>query len=220
MKRIGRVVFLLDVDNTLLDNDTVAADLRRHLNRQIGAARQRLYWRIFESLRRELGYADYLGAVQRYRARYPADQHFAQVSAFLIDYPFARRVYPRARRVLGLLRRLGRTVLFTDGDAVFQPLKTRASGLSRATGGRALVYVHKEKNLRDVERLYPARRYVLVDDKPRILKAVKRAWKDRVITVWPRQGHYAAGVSRGDWADVAVPRIGDLLRLDWAALLH
>jgi FMN phosphatase YigB (HAD superfamily) len=206
-------VFLFDVDNTLLDNDRVADDLRRHLTEEFGAERQELYWDEFERLRDELGYADYLGALQRFRLAYPHDTHMLTLSEWLVDYPFGERLYPGAIELVESLRERGRPVILSDGDVVFQPRKVRRSGLWDAFGGEVLIYVHKERELDDVERRYPAARYVLVDDKIRVLAAVKEAWGDRVTTVFPRQGHYALDeelVARYPAPDVTVGRIGDL----------
>ena len=215
------VVFLLDVDNTLLDNDRVAADLKRYLTREVGTERQECYWAIFEALRAELGYADYLGALQRYRIEYPRDPHLLAVSSFLVNYPFANRLYPESLDVLERLALWGPTVILSDGDVVFQPRKVERSGLFDAVAGRVLIYIHKERELEDVERRYPAERYVLVDDKIRILTAVKRVWGRRLTTVFPRQGHYAhaADVATCPPADVTIERIGDLLNYDLPALL-
>ena len=214
------VVFLLDVDNTLLDNDHIAADLRRHLTQEVGVDRQERYWAIFEQLRSELGYADYLGALQRYRNENPRDPHLLCLSSFLVNYPFATRLYPDALDVIDHLATFGPTVILSDGDVVFQPLKVERSGLSEAVERRVLIYIHKERELDDVEQRYPAERYVLVDDKVRILTAVKQHWGARVTTVFPRQGHYAhdAEVARWPPPDVTVERIGDLLRHDMTTL--
>jgi len=216
------VVFLVDVDNTLVDNDRVAADLKRHLEREIGHEREAHYWAIFEALRAELGYADYLGALQRYRVAHPRDLQVLTVSSFLVDYPFANRLYPGSLDVLEQFRAWGPTVILSDGDAVFQPRKIERSGLHALVEGHVLIYIHKERELDDVERRYPADHYVLVDDKLRILTAVKRAWERRVTTVFVRQGHYALE-PRIDTtypaADVAVARIGELLAYDLASLL-
>ena len=218
------VVFLLDVDNTLLDNDRIADDLRAHLAGQFGAAGER-YWAHFEALRKELGYADYLGALQRYRADLEengeAAHRLLSVSQFLIDYPFADRLYPGALDVLEKLARTGPTVILSDGDAVFQPRKVQRSGIWKAVDGRVLIFVHKEEMLDTVEREYPARRYVLIDDKERILDAVKKIWGEKLVSVFPRQGHYAhdpenAGKYRKP--DVTVEKIGDLLEMDIGAL--
>jgi FMN phosphatase YigB (HAD superfamily) len=214
MTRPARVVFLLDVDNTLLDSDRVIADLKRHLTRVLGARRQRHYWAIFEKLREELGYADYLGALQRYRAENPTDAGFLQTSFYLVDYPFANRLYPAALDVIERLGSWGPTVILSDGDVIFQPRKVERSGLYEATEGRVLIYIHKERHLDDVALRYPARHYVLVDDKLRILTAAKQAWGPRLTTVFPRQGHYAndpAILAAYPKADVTIERIGDLL---------
>ncbi len=213
------VVFLFDVDNTLLDNDRVAADLREYLERKVGHERQERYWSAFEQLRLELGYADYLGALQLYRASYPHDPELLTLSHFLLEYPFADRLYPGALEVVRHVRSLGKPVILSDGDVVFQPHKVRRSGLYDAFAGAVLIYVHKELELEDVRRRYPADHYVLVDDKVRILAAVKQAWGPRVTTVFPRQGHYAldeAAVRRFPAPDLAIAAIGDLMALDWS----
>jgi FMN phosphatase YigB (HAD superfamily) len=207
-------VFLLDVDNTLLDNDAVEADLHRHLVAQLGPKLAESYWKAFEELRDELGYADYLGALQRVRSAYPRETHLLETSAYLIKYPFAERVYPGAIETLRRLNELGRTVILSDGDAVFQPHKIRQSGLWAAVDGDVLVYVHKERELEDVERRYPAKHYVIVDDKLRILEAIKHRWDGRATTVFLRQGHYAtdvASLETSSPADLAVDRIGELV---------
>ncbi len=207
------VVFLLDVDNTLLDNDRVEEDLRRHLEAEFGAQSRDRYFAIFEELRAELGYADYLGALQRYRLEKQCDQRLLLMSSFLVDYPFAERLYGGALNVIRHLGALGPTVILSDGDVVFQPLKVQRSGLWEAVGGRVLIYVHKEEMLAEVERLYPARHYVMVDDKLRILAAMKDAWKDRLTTVFPRQGRYATdphNVAAYPPAQITVEHISDL----------
>jgi FMN phosphatase YigB (HAD superfamily) len=216
------VVFLMDVDNTLLDNDRVEQDLRQHITEAFGVEPQKRYWDIFEQLRAGLGYADYLGALQRYRVEHPGDPQLLNISLFLVNYPFAERLYPRAIDVIDRLRRSGRVVILSDGDVVFQPRKVERSGLWDAVSGHVLIYIHKEQMLDDVERRYPAPRYVLVDDKLRILTAVKRAWGSRVTTIFPRQGHYArdpALVARFPAADVTIERIGDLVDSDFGPLL-
>ena len=217
MPPANSVVFLLDVDNTLLDNDRVAADLREHLTRAFGPERQERYWAIFEEIRAQVGYADYLGALQRYRAENPRDPHFLETSFYLADYPFADRLFPRAIDVINRLGNRGPTVILSDGDVVFQPRKVQRSGLFDAVGSRVLIYIHKEEELEDVEQRYPARHYVLIDDKLRILAAVKKVWGDRVTTVFPRQGHYALDpkvLAKYPAADVSVDRIADLMDYD------
>ena len=208
------VVFLFDVDNTLLDNDAVVRDYRAHLLREAGPEAGERYWAIFEELRRELGYADYLGALQRYRLERLHDPRLLLVSSYLLDYPFAERLYPGALDVLARFGRLGLTMVFSDGDVVFQLRKIERSGIRRAVENRVLVHIHKERELECVERFYPAAHYVLIGDKLRILTAVKRIWGSHVTTVFPRQGHYALdpGVLAGSPpADLAIPGIRDLL---------
>jgi hypothetical protein len=210
-------VFLLDVDNTLLDNDRVTDDLRRHLQRSVGPDRTDCYWALFEQLRTELGYADYLGALQRYRLEFPRDPHLLTVSSYLVNYPFANRLFPESLDVIDRLKQLGRVVILTDGDVVFQPRKIERSALFEAVEGNVLIYIHKEQELDDVERRYPADHYVIVDDKIRILSAMKDAWGPRVTTVFPKQGHYAHDatlVRKYPPADITVERIGDVLRVD------
>lgn len=217
------VVFLFDVDNTLLDNDRVAADLRRHLERHLGHERQERYWAIFEELRAQLGYADYLGALQRYRVESPRDPHVLTVSSFLVNYPFANRLYPNSLDVLERFAAWGPTVIFSDGDAVFQPRKVERSGLQEAVDSKVLIYIHKERELDDVELRYPAEHYVVIDDKLRILTAIKKAWGPRVTTVFPRQGHYALDpreLATYPLADINIDRIGELLECELPSLLE
>ncbi|MDM0024884.1 HAD family hydrolase [Variovorax saccharolyticus] len=212
------IVFLLDVDNTLLDNDAVVDDLRRRLSDNFGSTSAERYWTFFEELRVELGYTDYLGALQRYRLRELSDDmndpRLLQMSTFLVDYPFAERLYPGALKVVEHLQRFGTTVILTDGDVVFQPRKVQRSGLWQAVDGRVLIYIHKELMLDAVHKRYPARHYVMVDDKLRILSAMKDQWGDRLTTVFPRQGHYALDPHESaahPAADITIESIADLL---------
>ncbi len=217
------IVFLFDVDNTLLDNDRVTADLQRHLTKQVGPERQRRYWQFFEQLRAELGYADYLGALQRYRLEYPRDPGLLTVSRFLVDYPFATRLYPDSLDVVDHVKQWGTAAVLSDGDVVFQPLKVDRSGIGSAVDGNVLIYIHKERELDDVEHRFPADHYVLIDDKLRILTAVKKVWGNRVTTVFPRQGHYARdeqALASLPPADISIERIGDLLEFDRKSLLR
>jgi FMN phosphatase YigB (HAD superfamily) len=216
------VVFLLDCDNTLLDNDVVQEDLRAHLARELGPASRDRYWAILEQQRNELGYVDYLGALQRYRMVDETDTRVLLMSSYLVDYPFASRLYPRALDVIRHLRTWGLTVVLSDGDVVFQPRKIQRSGLWAAVEGRVLIYIHKERMLDTVAARYPARHYVMIDDKLRILAMIKQVWGDRVTTVFPRQGHYAHdpnNLTAYPAADVTVERIGDLVRDDLPAVL-
>ena len=211
------IVFLVDVDNTLVDNDGIQQDLKDHLERTYGLAARERYWKILEDLFVELGYRDYIGALQRFRVEHPREVELLSMSSFLMDYPFADRLYPHALEVLKRLRSLAPTVILSDGDVVFQPRKVERAGLSEAVDGQVLIYIHKEEALADIERRHPASHYVLVDDKLRILDAVKQVWKDRVTTVFPRQGQYAHDakvISALPPADVTIERIGDLLNYD------
>lgn len=222
MKAPDDVVFLFDVDNTLLDNDHIVDDLRNHLEREFGRENRDRYWEIFEALRAELGYADYLGALQRYRLEAIHDPKLLLMSSFLVNYPFANRLYPGSLAVVDHLHRWGSTVILSDGDVVFQPRKVQRSGLWQAVEGRVLIYIHKEQMLHDVEQRYPARHYVMVDDKLRILAAMKDLWGVRLTTVFPRQGHYALdpkNIAAYPPADITVERIADLVSYDLSALL-
>ncbi len=225
MTTMHDTVFLLDVDNTLLDNDQIVADLRQHLEREFGVQSAGRYWALFEELRTELGYADYLGALQRYRldAERTArdDSRLLWMSAFLVDYAFADRLYPGVFNLLDHLGSMGLTVILSDGDVVFQPRKIQRSGLWDAVDGRVLIYIHKERMLDAVQRHYPAHHYVMVDDKLRILATMKKILKDRLTTVFPRQGHYALDpkvIASWPAADITLERIGELATLDRALL--
>lgn len=212
-KACANTVFLFDVDNTLLDNDAVQADLSAHLEREFGRVSRDRYWALFEELRAELGYADYLGALQRYRLENLDEPQLLRVSSFLVDYPFRERLYPGALAALERCERLGRTVILSDGDVVFQPRKVQRSGLWAAVGGRVLIYLHKEQMLRSVAQRYPADHYVMVDDKLRVLTAMKAAWGARLTTIFPRQGHYAQDpreLAAYPPADLTIERIGEL----------
>jgi len=212
-RRKDPLVHLIDVDNTLLDHDAVIADYRKHLTRAFGPRRQKRYWTIFKRRRQELGYADYLGALERYRDENPRDPHTLRMSFYLLDYRFDRRLYPGALKTLRRLRSKGTPVIVSDGDVIFQPRKIERAGLYEAVDGRVLIYIHKDRELRDIERRYPAEHYVMVDDKPLILSRAKKHWGDRVTTVFVRQGHYArerAHRSARPGPDLTVGRIGEL----------
>jgi FMN phosphatase YigB (HAD superfamily) len=215
------VVFLFDVDNTLLNNDRVADDLRHHLTREVGAQRQERYWAIFEEIRQQLGYADYLGALQRYRIEYPHDYHLLEVSTFMVNYPFANRLFPGSLDAIEHVSNFGTTAILSDGDVVFQPRKVERSGLFEAVEGRVLIYIHKQQELEEVEKQYPADHYVLIDDKVKILTDVKQIWGTRVTTVFPRQGHYvlADDVASYPKPDITISRIGELVDYDLPTLL-
>src|SRR6516225_4274769 len=216
-----RTVFLIDVDNTLIDNDGVQQDLKDHLERDYGPASRVRYWKILEDLFAELGYRDYLGALQRYRVEHPRQVELLAMSSFLIDYPFAKRLFPGSLELVKRMRASGPTVILSDGDVVFQPRKVERAGLWNAVDGHVLIYIHKEEALDDVERRYPADHYVLVDDKLRILTAVKQSWGERVTTVFARQGSYAhdpKAIGAFPPADVTIEHIADLLSCDLTRL--
>lgn len=222
-RRENDLVFLFDVDNTLLDNDRMQSDLFGHIGREFGNDARKRYLAIFEELRSQLGYADYLGALERYRQEKLHDPRFLHMANWLIEYPFAARLYPGALEVIKRVRRRGKAVILSDGDAVFQPRKVERSGLWKAFSGNVLIFIHKEQELECVERLYPAKHYVMADDKLRLLEAIKKIWKDRVTTVFVQQGHYARdrkAIAQYRPADITIRRIADLLKVDmrrWAA---
>ena len=223
MSKMPDIVFLFDVDNTLIDNDRVQAHLKEHLEQAYGVVARDRYWVILEQLRSELGYVDYLAALERYRLEDLHRPELLWMSSWLVDYPFADRLYPGALDAVKHVQQWGTIVILSDGDAVFQPRKVERSGLWQAFNDRVLIYVHKEQRLDDVERLYPADHYVLIDDKLRILDAVKKIWCERVTTVFPKQGHYAfdpAILAEYPPADIELPRIGALIDCDLSAFLR
>ena len=226
MSAPNEVVFLLDVDNTLLNNDRVLEDFRAHLILQFGANSAARYWEIFQERMDELGYADYLGALQHYRWDSPEalrdHPSMLQLASFLLEYPFAERLYPHALEVVARLNSFGTTVILTDGDSAYQPRKVQRSGLWDAVSGRVLIYIHKEQMLDSVQRHYPARHYVMVDDKLRLLSAMKSVMQQRLTTVLPRQGRFAldtAVIAAFPAADIQIERISDLLELDFSGVL-
>ena len=216
------VVFLLDVDNTLVNNDAVIADLMKHIESAVGVEQQKRYWEFFEQLRTELGYADYLGALQRYRVTYPRDLKILSASLYLVDYPFANRLFPDSLDVIEHAQKMGKAVALSDGDVVFQPHKIYRSGIYEAINDEVLIYIHKEKELDDVAQRYPADHYVLIDDKVRILASVKKQWGTKVTTVFPRQGRYATAeeIAKYPPADFTIERIGEFLKFDLDTLLR
>ncbi len=210
-------VFLFDVDNTLLDNDRVAEDLQHHLREKLGEQAEQRYWSLFEQVRAQLGYADYLGALQRYRVEHPYDHKLPEISRFLLNYPFQLRLFNDALKVLETFAARATTAILTDGDVVFQPRKIACSGIGTTVGGRVMIYIHKENELDDVQKQFPADHYVLIDDKLRILSSVKKQLGSKVTTIFPRQGHYANDphiVSTYPKPDHTIESIGDLLSRD------
>lgn len=221
-RKTDELVFLFDVDNTLFDNDRMQNDLFDHIGREFGAKARKRYLEIYEQLRSELGYADYLGALERYRLEKLRDPRFLNVSNWLIEYPFPKRVYPGALEVVKQSRRWGKAMILSDGDAVFQPRKVAQSGLWKAFAGNVLIFIHKEQELDFVEGFCPAKHYVMFDDKLRLLEAIKDYWKDRVTTVFVKQGHYALdkkAVAKYRPADLSIARIADFLKMKGSAFL-
>jgi hypothetical protein len=215
MAEMSDICFLFDVDNTLIDNDRIAQDLSDYLEKEYGQFSHDCYWTIFDDLRKELGYADYLGALERYRIKYMHDPRILRMATWLIDYPFADRLYPGALDAVKRVAQWGTTAILSDGDAVFQPRKVQRSGLMDAFDSRVLIYIHKEQELPYVERIFPAKHYVLIDDKLRLLDAVKKGWGAKVTTVFPRQGHYATDpeiLAKYPKADISIDSIGELVR--------
>ncbi len=212
---LPRIVFLFDVDNTLLDNDAIINELGEFMTKTLGVAHNRRYWEIFEQCRNELGYADYLGTLQQYRRETPHDPQLTAISSFLLNYPFKTRLFEHAISVLHYVREFGSAVILTDGDVVFQPLKIQRSGILNAVLGKVLIYVHKEKEMQDAVLRYPADHYVFVDDKIRLLTAIKEILGDRVTTVFPRQGHYAFAddVAKYPAADFTINHISEMLTI-------
>jgi FMN phosphatase YigB (HAD superfamily) len=185
------LVFLVDADNTLLDNDRIQDDLDRYIAATFDGDAAKTYWAIFEDLRERSGYADYLAAIQKFRLECGDEVRAQHLAGFLLDYPFAERIYPRALEAIAHVSQLGLCVVLSDGDAVMQPRKVGKSGIADAVDGRVLIYVHKEHMLKDVSGRFPADHYVMIDDKLRVLADMKQAWRARLTTVFVRQGHYA-----------------------------
>ncbi len=214
-----KIVFLFDVDNTLLDNDRILNNLRDHLTLRFGSGCEQHYWDILEELRSELGYVDYLGSLQRFRVAHPRDEGILELSRYLIEYPFANRLYPGSLDAVEHVQQWGPAVILSDGDAVFQPWKVHRSGLAETLHNNILIYIHKEEMLDEVERHFPSEHYVMIDDKLRILDAIKQQWRDRVTTVFVDQGHYAKDpetLAKYPHGDLRVERIGDVANLSLA----
>lgn len=210
------IVFLLDVDNTLLDNDRFATHLTAQLDQDVGPMERERYWSIYNKLRDLLGYADYLGALQQFRVDHEYQRALLSLSSFLLEYPFEERLYPGALEAVSHLATLGTPVILSDGDIVFQPRKIHRAGLWQAVEGRVLVYVHKERMTEAIQREFPAAHYVMVDDKPKLLSAMKRIFGARITTIFVQQGHYAQDASALDLdpaPDKTIAHIAELRRL-------
>lgn len=211
-------VFLIDVDNTLLDNDQAKADIARAMQGLVSPDRASRFWSLYEEVRGEFGVVDYPETLRRFRRAFPEESRLADVDRAVLDVPFERYLYPRALDVIAQLWRLGEPAILSDGDRVYQPMKIERAGLLLAVRGNVLVYEHKEDHLAEVQRRFPAERYVHIDDKAALLARTKAGLGDRVTTVHVRQGHYAAEGPNGAPPDIVVERIADLLAIDLAHL--
>jgi FMN phosphatase YigB (HAD superfamily) len=210
----GKTIFLLDVDNTLLDNDRFAADLGERLEQAFGPSERARYWAIFGRLREQLGLADYLGTLQAFRTGLDDHPELLAMSEFLLEYPFAARIFPGSLEAVAHLSEVGRPVVLSDGDIVFQPRKIQRSGIWDAVDGRVMIYLHKERVLDHMQERFPANHYVMVDDKPNLLAAMKSVLKSKLTTVFVRQGHYALDPEANSVApapDMTIEAIGDLI---------
>lgn len=217
------VICLLDFDNTLIDNDRIVADLLSYLQHEVGDTCRRRYWEIFEELRAKFDYTDYLGALQRFRDEHPHDPHLVSLSLFLLNYRFDKVLFPDTLRVVEHVNKWSRPVILADGDVLLQSHKLARSGVYDAVEKRVLICIHKENELDMVLERYPADHYVMVDDKLRILTAMKEKWGDRLTTVFPRQGHYALDpdiLGKYPAADVTIESVGELLQHDLMSLTN
>ena len=205
------LVFLFDVDSTLLDEDAVINDLCKYLIQQVGQESADNYWKHFDKLRGELGYADYLGALQRSRDENPHEMGLLLVARYLIEYPFASKLFPQALDVVRHAKQWGLPVILSDGDVVFQPVKIDRAGLCKPFDEHVLIYIHKEKELAHVAQRYPADHYVFIDDNLRILQVVKACWGERVTTIHVCQGQDI--VNSHILADITINDIKDFLTL-------
>jgi len=222
MSETHQVIFLFDVDNTLLDNDRMKGDLSAHVEAVFGKKADEQLWALYEEERAKHGYADFLGTLEKFRLAHLEDPRVVRFSNWVMDYPFIERLYPDALGAVRHVRQWGLPVILTDGDGVFQPHKLERAGLLDAFGGHVLNYVHKEEELESVRQAYPAEHYVLIDDKLSLLDAVKKAWGDRVTTIFPRQGHYANDaktLTSFPPADIEIARIADLMEHDFSTLV-
>jgi len=208
------VFFLVDVDNTLFDNDRFAVELSAHLEKSFNVAERERYWSLHKKRWAEFGISDYLGTMQQFRQGLQNDPSLLQMSSFLLDFPFGDLLYPHALEVVKHMRSLGPASALSDGDMVFQPRKLQHSGIFDAFHGNALIYEHKQHELDLLQQRFPAQRYVMIDDKPNILADMKKVLGDRLTTVFVRQGRYAADASPElrSAPDMKIDAIADLLR--------
>ncbi len=211
------MVFLFDVDNTLLDHDRVKQDLGALLDSRIFDGASEHYWSAYEAIRAETGQADFLASFQRCWIDSECNPHWLPAADLMLDYPYSDRLYPGALHVLEHVSRFAMVAIVSDGDAVLQPRKIRRAGLWQAVDGRVLIYQNKQQRLADIAHRFPAQHYVMIDDKPDVLVHMKSAWSSRLTTVFPRQGHYAHDQEhRHDQPepDISIDHIGDMLKLD------
>lgn len=211
-----QIVFLLDVDSTLIESDRFAADLSARLEEGFGEAGRRRYWTLYSQRRERLGYADYLGALQDFRTVIDDSPALLHLSGFMLDYPFAERLYPQALAAIAHLATMGTPVLVSDGDMVLQPRKIQRTGLWNAVEGRVMICLHKDLQIDRILQRFPAAHYVMVDDKPLLLAAFKRQLGKRLTTVFVRQGHYAMESELlviAPAPDIHIRQIGDLCGL-------
>ncbi len=212
-------VFLLDCDNTLLDNDALKADLDVRLRAFLGESLVERFWVVYEGVRGLRGTVDFPLTFERFREDLPDGATLERVRSIIMDYPFAEHVYPATLSTLRYLRRIGLPAIVSDGDSVYQPRKIERSKLADAVEGRVLVYVHKEEHLDEILARWPSDLYVMVDDKARILSATKERFPDRFVTVHVRQGHYGTDPERfAVPPDVSIEHIGDLRDISLATL--
>ncbi|MFN2465530.1 MAG: HAD family hydrolase [Candidatus Dormibacteria bacterium] len=189
---MASLVFLIDIDNTLIDNDRVKADMEAQIRQLAGPSGSEDFWNLYEEVREELDYVDLPITLARFRAQRPDVRKFPQISAMLLGYPFEDALYPEALHVVEHLKRMGKVVVLSDGDPVFQPAKIARIGMADAVDSNVLIYAHKEQHLDEVTDLYPAEHYVVIDDKPGVLGRMKARLGPRVTTVQVRQGKYAS----------------------------
>lgn len=220
MSRIAPVAFLFDVDNTLLDNDRVRAELAETIERIVGPERGEAFWESYEQVRRDRDYVDYPNTIARFGRAFPDEVGYPDVADAILGYPYRAAVFPGAHDVLRQAQRVGPVAILTDGDPVYQPAKVARAGLTEAIDGPVLVFDHKEQHLAEVERRVPAERYVMVDDKPRILAAMSDRLGERMSTLHVCQGRYAHAAEHDEFpdADRTVDAIAELLDVDLASV--
>jgi len=209
-----KLVFWLDVDNTLVANDDVKDDLDMHLQVEVGPQLAERFWALYEEVRKEESLVDIPLALDRFREQTSIaemdDLTYQHVRSIFNNYPFPKALYPYALETVQHLNTLGTTVIVSDGDPIFQSEKILSSNLAEAVEGRVLLYIHKQEHIQETMKAYPGDHYVAVDDKPDILLDTKNLLGDRVTIVFVRQGKYAKQLPEHFSADITVDHIGDL----------